>query len=397
MEESVCREEEDATVLRKSLSRRIRAPALTVCTPSQALSHSLQAKIFSLQLTVFNAFFTTSFEFRTADLLCGKRLHLSCSGDARMGQGYTIATYLMDANETITDVFTRFTNIINALKDLGKIYTTSENFRKILRSLPKTWEAKVMAIQEAKRSPKLPLEELIGSLMTHEIIIKKHLEDESKKKKSIALKTISLEVDLKDEDDLDEDDIAYFSQKYKNFIKGKNISRNTYQPKKSQKLKLFKKSKKKAMKATWDDSSESGDEVEKMAYLGLMAHKKLSSEYVVLKKKYNVLTSENKSLLHKHACFKENENVVQIEELNVSSDKHVCDCNEKDALLDKVRFLKHDGCEKDNLIKVLKENELNVLQDLNKAKETIEKLTINARRLDKIIGVGKSYGVIREV
>ncbi|KAA0025752.1 uncharacterized protein E5676_scaffold287G00410 [Cucumis melo var. makuwa] len=130
------------------------------------------------------------------------------------------------------------------------------------------------------------------------------------------------------------------------------------------------------MKATWDDSSES--EVEEMENHGLMVHsdkadehddevtleppsigelfenfesmqndlEKLSSKYVVLKKKYNILTSKNKSLLNKIACFKENENVVQIEELNVSSDKHVCDCNKKDALLDKVRFLEHDSCEK---------------------------------------------------
>ena len=81
------------------------------------------------------------------------------------------------------------------------------------------------------------------------------------------------------------------------------------------------------------------------------------------------------------------ENVEKIEELNVSSDKHVC--IEKDALLDKVRFLEQDSCEKNNLIKVLKENELNVFQDPGKAKETIKRLTIGAQRLDKIIEVVK--------
>ncbi|XP_038882257.1 uncharacterized protein LOC120073484 [Benincasa hispida] len=58
--------------------------------------------------------------------------------------------FKMDANETISEMFTRFTNIVNALKGLGKSYTTSENVRKILRSLPKSWEAKVTMIQEAK-------------------------------------------------------------------------------------------------------------------------------------------------------------------------------------------------------------------------------------------------------
>uniref|UniRef100_A0A9I9E9C7 Uncharacterized protein n=1 Tax=Cucumis melo TaxID=3656 RepID=A0A9I9E9C7_CUCME len=37
-------------------------------------------------------------------------------------------------------------------------------------------------------------------------------------------------------------------------------------------LKSFKKSKKKTMKATWDDNSESGSEIEEMAHLGLMAY-----------------------------------------------------------------------------------------------------------------------------
>ncbi|KAL6343220.1 hypothetical protein AAG906_021131 [Vitis piasezkii] len=60
---------------------------------------------------------------------------------------------------------------------------------KILRSLPSKWDAKVTTIQNAKNLTKLPLEELIGSLMTYEInLAKKQQEGEDKKKKSIALK-----------------------------------------------------------------------------------------------------------------------------------------------------------------------------------------------------------------
>ncbi|RVW80013.1 hypothetical protein CK203_055834 [Vitis vinifera] len=60
---------------------------------------------------------------------------------------------------------------------------------KILRSLPLKWHTKVTAIQEAKDLTKLPLEELIGSLMTYEInLAKKQQEGEDKKKKSITLK-----------------------------------------------------------------------------------------------------------------------------------------------------------------------------------------------------------------
>ena len=44
----------------------------------------------------------------------------------------------MNPAESITSIFTRFTNIINGLKSLGKVYANSELVRKIFRSLPRT-------------------------------------------------------------------------------------------------------------------------------------------------------------------------------------------------------------------------------------------------------------------
>ena len=89
--------------------------------------------------------------------------------------------------EFIVEMFSRFIVIVNELKALGKTYTEVEKVMKILRSLPKKWEAKVMAIQEAKDLTKLPLEELIGSLMTHEINLNNHQRVEENKK-SISFK-----------------------------------------------------------------------------------------------------------------------------------------------------------------------------------------------------------------
>ena len=50
----------------------------------------------------------------------------------------------MEPSESITDIFTRFTDIINSLKSLNKDYTNNELVHKILMSLPKNWEAKVI-------------------------------------------------------------------------------------------------------------------------------------------------------------------------------------------------------------------------------------------------------------
>ena len=94
----------------------------------------------------------------------------------------------MKPDENISSMFTRFTDIINGLKSLGKEYTNVEMVRKILRCLPKAWEPKVTAIQEAKDLTKLSLDELMGSLMSHEMNQVKGDEDEGKGKRGIALK-----------------------------------------------------------------------------------------------------------------------------------------------------------------------------------------------------------------
>ena len=75
----------------------------------------------------------------------------------------------MGDRETIMDMYTRFTHITNELKSLGKTFTTEELVRKILRFLPRSWEAKVTAIQEAKDLKILSLDELIGNLQTYEL------------------------------------------------------------------------------------------------------------------------------------------------------------------------------------------------------------------------------------
>ncbi|KAL6329722.1 hypothetical protein AAG906_035370 [Vitis piasezkii] len=104
----------------------------------------------------------------------------------------------MKDNETIVEMITRFTNIVIGLEALGKTYKESEKMMKILRSLPSKWDAKVTIIQEAKDLTKLPLEELIGSLMTYEINLeKKQQKREDKKKKSVALKATSKKEEVK--------------------------------------------------------------------------------------------------------------------------------------------------------------------------------------------------------
>ena len=82
---------------------------------------------------------------------------------------YDFELFRMKPSETIVDMYTRFMDIVNGLKSLGKSFSDFELVNKVLRSLSKTWDSKVTAIQESKNLNQFPLEELIGSLITYEM------------------------------------------------------------------------------------------------------------------------------------------------------------------------------------------------------------------------------------
>ena len=77
--------------------------------------------------------------------------------------------FKMEPTKSIISMYTRFTDIVNNLKNLGKVYIDADLCRNILRSLPQIWDSKVIAIQEASDLSILKVEELVGSLMTYEI------------------------------------------------------------------------------------------------------------------------------------------------------------------------------------------------------------------------------------
>ncbi|MQM18483.1 hypothetical protein Taro_051472 [Colocasia esculenta] len=96
--------------------------------------------------------------------------------------------FQMQSGESITQMFSRFTDITNGLAGLGKTYEIGDMVRKILRSLPSSWTPKVTAIEEANDLKRMSLEKLIGSLMAHEINMERLGESSSRKKHSNALK-----------------------------------------------------------------------------------------------------------------------------------------------------------------------------------------------------------------
>ena len=74
-------------------------------------------------------------------------------------------------------------------------------------------------IQEAKDLNILPLEELLGSLMTHELSMKQHQEEDIKKKRIIALKSTAQSDKKSDDIENEEQDeeITLITRTFKKF------------------------------------------------------------------------------------------------------------------------------------------------------------------------------------
>src|ERR1044072_7405593 len=93
----------------------------------------------------------------------------------------------MEEDETVEAMFSRFQILVASLKVLDKGYSVVDHVKKVIRSLPKKWRLMVTALKLAKDLNKISLEELVSSLISHEIELK---EDEPQKKgKSITLKS----------------------------------------------------------------------------------------------------------------------------------------------------------------------------------------------------------------
>ncbi|GAU32747.1 hypothetical protein TSUD_323150 [Trifolium subterraneum] len=224
----------------------------------------------------------------------------------------------MKEEETIDQMYGRFTSIINELNSLGKAYTTHERIRKILRCLPKTWRPIVTAITVAKDLTKVSLEDLIGSLKAHESI----LQEDKPKKKMIALETQSGECSQNDEtlceneeslQEDDEEELTFLSRRIQRLMTRRNQLKKNFQPKsngakpevdiskiqcygcnqfghykndcpKNKQKKPF--LKKKSMMATWDDlEEEQSEDEEQEANVCLMTHSNAEEECLLAVKR----------------------------------------------------------------------------------------------------------------
>ena len=125
----------------------------------------------------------------------------------------------MEEDESFDEFYAKLKDIVNLAFNLGETIHKPKIVRKVLRSLPERFHAKITAIEESKDIDKIPLTELVGNLQTYELGLTRI--EKSSKSKSMALKAKSNDTN-ESSDDEDSKMKSYVTRKFKKFKKNAN-------------------------------------------------------------------------------------------------------------------------------------------------------------------------------
>ena len=140
----------------------------------------------------------------------------------------------MEEDESFDEFYVKLKDILNLAFNLGETIPEPKIIRKVLRSLPERFHAKITVIEESKDIDKIPLIELVGNLQTYELGLSRI--GKSRKGKSIALKAKSNDTD-ESSDDENFKMKSYITRQFKKFIKnanGRNFDKDRRQSSSSQ-------------------------------------------------------------------------------------------------------------------------------------------------------------------
>ena len=125
----------------------------------------------------------------------------------------------MEEDKSFDEFYAKLSDILNLAFNLGETILEPQIGRKVLKSLPERFHAKITAIEESKDIDKIPLTELVGNLQTYELGLTKI--GKSGKSKSMALKAKSSDTNESSKDE-DSKMKSYITRKFKKFIKNAN-------------------------------------------------------------------------------------------------------------------------------------------------------------------------------
>ena len=125
----------------------------------------------------------------------------------------------MEEDESFDEFYVKLKDIVNSAFNLRETIPKSKIVRKVLRSLPERFHAKITAIEESKDINKIPLIGLVGNLQTYELGLTRI--GKSGKGKSMALKAKSSDTE-ESSDDEDSKMKSYITRQFKKFMKNAN-------------------------------------------------------------------------------------------------------------------------------------------------------------------------------
>ena len=125
----------------------------------------------------------------------------------------------MEEDKSFDEFYAKLIDIVNSAFNLGETILESKIVRKVLKSLPERFHAKIIAIEESKDIDKIPLTELVGNLLTYELGLTRI--GKSGKGKSMALKAKSSDTDESSNDE-DSKMKYYITRQFRKFMKNAN-------------------------------------------------------------------------------------------------------------------------------------------------------------------------------
>ena len=125
----------------------------------------------------------------------------------------------MEKDESFDEIYVKLKDIVNSIFNLGETIPKPKVVRKVLRSLPERFHAKITVIEESKDIEKIPLTKLVGNLQTYELGLTRI--GKSSKSENLALKAKSSDTD-ESSDDEDSKMKSYITMQFKKFMKKAN-------------------------------------------------------------------------------------------------------------------------------------------------------------------------------
>ena len=125
----------------------------------------------------------------------------------------------MEEDESFDEFYAKLKDIVKFAFNLGETIPEPRVVRKVLKSLPERFHAKITTIKESKDIDKIPFIELVGNLQTYELGLTRI--GKSSKSKSMALKAKSSDIDESSNDE-DSKMKSYITRQFKKFMKNAN-------------------------------------------------------------------------------------------------------------------------------------------------------------------------------